>query len=76
MSYRADEQRKTEEFERMCGGIAKAQELFSIYKNSYSYSTNYDFAMGGGAPKETVFIKKALAKGFTLAQCLALLDLQ
>lgn len=76
MSYRADEQRKTEEFERLCGGVAKAQELFSIYKNSYRRGTNYDFAMGGGASKETVFIKKALARGFTLAQCQALLDLQ
>lgn len=58
------EQERTDDFEELCGGVASAQRLFSIWKNCWP-------------PNKVVgFRKRAEQEGFTKAQVDALLELQ
>jgi hypothetical protein len=71
-----DEQQETDDFEELCGGVAKAQRLLHLYQDSYPNGTAYDFLMGRGATKEQVFEAKAKREGFTAQQVNAFRNLQ
>ena len=71
-----NEQEQTAEFERLCGGVDKAQRLFRLYKDSRGFGNAYDMVMGRGQTKEQVFRKRACEEGFTHEQINALLRLQ
>ena len=68
-----DEQKETDEFEALCGGVEKAQRLFRIYKDSYGTSGGWGQP---GLSKDQVFIRRAVSEGFSQRQANALLDLQ
>ena len=68
-----DEQRETERFERLCGGVANAQALLRIWGDSYPQQGAYIFERYS---KEDVFRRKATAAGFSQRQVNAFLALQ
>ena len=71
-----NEQEQTAAFEALCGGVAQAQRLMKLYKDSRGFGNAYDMVMGRGRTKEQVFRKRACAEGFTHEQINALLRLQ
>lgn len=60
-----DEQAMQDNFEDLCGGVAKAEHLMRIWNNSYKKGSKYDFLMGRGRTKQEVFEKEAKSQGFT-----------
>ena len=71
------EQQKTDEFENLCGSIAKAQRLQYLWNNSYPCGTLYDmnFNTGRYHSRTEVFRAKAEAEGFTYEQITMFLSL-
>lgn len=63
-----DEAAMQEHFEHLVGGVAKAERLLWLWKNSFKSGTKYDFLMGRGKIREEVFEAKAKAEGFTQNQ--------
>lgn len=57
LGEKKDEQELTDEFERVCGSVERAQRLFSIWKNSYADSSRR-------ITKDTAFQRAALNDGF------------
>jgi hypothetical protein len=60
-----DEQQRCDKFEKMVGGVKRAQRLLSIWNNSYSCGTKLDFLVARGKTREQVFEMRARAEGFT-----------
>lgn len=68
-----DEQERTDEFERLAGGVYAAGRLLDIYKNSYQA---HGLGLFYGKSKEDVFRARAAAEGYSAEAVEALLRLQ
>ncbi|RLI63942.1 MAG: hypothetical protein DRO67_04875 [Candidatus Asgardarchaeum californiense] len=65
-----DEQVSQDIFEEECGSVKKAMRLQYLWNNSYPMGTQYDktFKTGRYRSKGEVFVKKAMAEGYTEKQ--------
>jgi hypothetical protein len=70
-----DEQAETDAFERLCGGVKRAQRMLYLWNDSYPAGSEYDRMMGRGASKAEVFKAKAKREGFTDEQIAAFMHL-
>ncbi len=67
-----DEQTSTANFEQLVGGVARAQRLLRIFKDSTAGTDH----RGRPISRRDVYRRRALAQGFTAVEADALLSLQ